>query len=134
MLGSAQMKRIARSCVAVALTFSVMILASCRTTQGVHLLNETGATVSVTAVIENEHGRQELNLTIPPDLSDGWQYSAYPWEASGLHATFKALEASSDEGCRLRYDRRAIESAVEPRTRKDDIWLIVVDREACGLE
>lgn len=128
------MDRLAEYSSGVAAISGVLLLTACNTMQGVHVLNETNAEVSATAVIVNEHGRQELDLKLPPNLSDGWQYKAYPWEASDLHATFKELRASSEEGCELEYDRKEIESAIVPRTRNEDIWLIIIDREACGLE
>lgn len=85
-------------------------------------------------VIVNEYGRQEIELTLPAHLSDGWHYEAYPWEVSERHAVFTELKARSEAGCRLEYDRKDIEAAVEPRTREEDVWLIVIDREACGLK
>lgn len=105
-------------------------LSACTTTKWAVIQNSTDSPLQIKG--EFTHS-QELNVSLEAEGHSTWRYEQSSFDSSRIDERLKSIQATTESGCIIIYDRDAIEQRVP-----DESWVFNIEQQdltdACALQ
>lgn len=102
----------------------VLMLCACTSVKWAVIQNSTDSSLDVNALFIGEDSRNELDFYIQSGEQTGWIYEQSPFDSSRIDKYLKSIQATSENGCIISFDRDAIEKRIP-----DKSWALYIEQQ-----